>query len=220
MRRNSFWNILKGVGILTTDPFIKVVWDVDDIMWPQNYEAAKACGIEFERLVDFRVNENELLTTEEKQRLNARYASLEHFRNIPWCRGLANIPGLAAYGVRSQVNSNTFSAEGRNLKVMQLHQQIPRLDELAQRFDLVNEKNTGKKRFDDDAMILVDDSPYTIAEFPGPIAVTPVTPWIITPKAQALMRGKEMHYFTYGHTEEAIEIVRLLAIRLMCELLR
>lgn len=193
---------------------VKTVWDVDDIMWRQNLEAGRACGIPFEKLIDFHVNENYLLTPEEQAALNARYAAPEHFRDIPWCDGLARIPDLAEYGVRSQVNSNTFSAEGRDLKVTSLRRQIPRLDELEQRFGLVNDKTTVKKRFDDDAVILVDDSPYNAAKFPGPIIVTPMTPWIATEKAQGLLRGKEVHYFTYGYPEEAIEIVRLLAMRL------
>lgn len=193
---------------------VKVTWDVDDVFWRQNYYAGLRCGIEFEKLIDFHVNENPILTPEQREALNAQYAKPEHFRDIPWGAGLARIPDLAQYGVHSQVNSNTFSPEGRDLKVMQLRQQIPRIDELEQRFGLVNDKTTVKKRFDDDALILVDDSPYNAQIFPGPYIVTPFTPWIRTDKAQALLTGKEVHYFTYGYPEEAIEIVKLLALRL------
>lgn len=192
---------------------LKVVWDCDDIFWKQNYEAAAMCGIPFEMLVDFHVNENPLLTDAEKAALNASYADLEHFRNIPWCPGIERIPGLAQYGVKNVSNSNSFSAEVRSLKLQQLRVRIPRLDEMELRWGLVNDRSTVKKRFDDDADVLVDDSPYNAKIFPGPFIVTPVTPWIITPKAQAMLYGKEVHYFTYGCPDEAIEIVRLLALR-------
>lgn len=199
---------------------IGAVWDVDDIMWRQNERAAETCGIPFEKLVDFHVNENPLLTAEEKQALNACYANPNHFLAIPWGVGLARIPDLVNYGVRSRINSNTFSAEGRDNKITSLRVQIPRLDELNQHYGLVNDKTTVQKPFDKNDLILIDDSPYNVAKFPGPIIVTPMTPWIVTEKAQGLLRGKEVHYFTYGYPEEAIEIVKLLAIRLFNERLR
>lgn len=209
----------KGVILLRECDFrVKVVWDIDDVMWRQNYEASRSCGIPFEKLVDFHANENPLLTDAEKARLNACYADPEHFRDIQWGAGLEKIPDLAKCGVTSQLNSNSFSAMVRGLKVAQLRWQIPRIEELEQRFGLVNDKTTIKKRFDDDAVILVDDSPYNAHIFPGHYVVTPFTPWIRTDKAQSLLSGKEVHYFTYGYPEEAIEVVRLLAMRLSREI--
>ncbi len=206
--------------MLIPDFIIDAVWDVDDIMWKQNERVAETCKVPFEKLVDFHVNENPLLTAQEKQALNACYANPKNFLNIPWGAGLTRIPDLINYGVRSKVNSNTFSAEGRDNKVTSLRTQIPRLDELEQHYGLVNDKTTVRKPFDENDVILIDDSPYNAAEFPGPIIVTPITPWIVTEKAQALLRGKEVHYFTYGYPEEAIEIVKLLAIRLFKERLK
>jgi len=193
--------------------FLKVNWDCDDIFWKQNYEAAVMCGIPFEKLVDFHVSENPILTDAEKVALDACYADPEHFRNIPWCPGIERIPDLVQYGVKNVSNSNSFSEEVRSLKLTQLRARLPRLDEMELQWGLVNGSSTVRKRFDDDADVLVDDSPYNAKIFPGRYIVTPFTPWIITPKAQAMLQGKEVHYFTYGYPDEAIEIVRLLALR-------
>lgn len=193
---------------------IMVEWDIDDVMWMLNYEAAKHCGIPFCNLIDFHANANDLLTPAEKAALNDYYTDPEHFRNIPWGSGLAQIPDLIQFGVKSRLNSNSYTVAGRDFKIAGLREQIPRFDELEQKFGLVDGNTTVKKRFDDSAVILVDDSPYNAATFSGPIIVTPFTPWIQTAKAQSLLRGKEVHYFCYGHPYQAIEIVKNLAIRL------
>jgi len=193
------------------DFVLNVVWDCDDIFWKNNRRAAERCGIAFERLIDFHVNENPLLSAAEKAAMNACYADPKYTQNIRWCPGIEKIPDLARYGVRNTSNSNSFSAAVRYSKLQQLRQRIPRLDEMKLQWGLVDDDSTVKKCFDDDADVLVDDSPYNVRIFPGRYVVMPIAPWNQTVKAREMLRGKVTYWFTYGHPEEAIEIVEHLA---------
>lgn len=139
-----------------------VVFDVDDILWGLNAKVSEITGIPEEKLITFALQENPLLTDEEKERVMSIYMSSEQFRDIKWYPGVERIMSLEQYGAEVHINSNSISQEVVDFKYSQLKSVIDIPDERLH-LNLINIGDSKKKDIGDDVFIFVDDSPHNIA---------------------------------------------------------
>ena len=66
---------------------IRVVFDMDDILWDLNRVATDMAKIPYDKIIVFHVSENPLLTEEQKKALKQAYSSDELFDNMVWYEG-------------------------------------------------------------------------------------------------------------------------------------
>ena len=63
-----------------------VVFDLDDTLWPLNKKAAAMAEIELSKLTNFAVEDNILLTSNEKRRLLEVYSSIDLWKDIKFIK--------------------------------------------------------------------------------------------------------------------------------------
>lgn len=186
----------------------KIVFDLDDVAHDPNYRIAQALGIDYEDLIDFHVLENPRLPMETRIAVNNCYADVRFFRNIKFYRGFERIMDLQQkYPVLVQTNSNSFGVDIRDCKFCAVRQAVPALPPKQMRFGIVGVQTTLQKRFDDDTLILVDDSPYNIALSPAKLNILPIQPWNQTPKAFDIMKGKPIQFVPRGDFDAIYRVI-------------
>ncbi len=177
----------------------KIVFDLDDVAHDPNWQIAQYLGIDYDDVVEFRVLENERLPMETRLAINDCYRDRRFFRNIKFYPGFEKIMELEKkYPVLTQVNSNSFGVDIRDDKIRNLQRAVPDLPPKQMRLGIVGERTTSQKRFDDDTIILVDDSPYNIALSPAQLNIVPIQPWNQTEKALATMKAKPVQFVPRG----------------------
>lgn len=186
---------------------LKTVFDIDDVAWDLSGTVAKKVGVNYEDLIDFHILQNERLAMEKRLAINDCYRQMETFQNMQFYPGFDQVMDLQKIGALIQMNSNSFSVEVRDSKISQIFAAAPGVWYDHLRFNVVDEKTTLKKRFDDDTYILVDDSPYNVAISPATWNIMPCVPWNQTTKARAVVRGKTVIYVPAGDFRTIIRLV-------------
>ena len=135
----------------------KVVFDIDDILWPLNKRAAKMADIAYDDLVTYSIDDNPRLNEAEKLRLRDVYLDPSLFEDINFYDGIERINDLDA---DVYTNSNVFSRKAEELKKQQLMRKlnIPAENYI---FNRVTEDNA-KKQIGPDVYIFIDDCPHNI----------------------------------------------------------
>lgn len=185
----------------------KAVFDIDDVAWDLSGKVAKNVGVDYADLIDFHILQNERLTMEQRLAVNDYYRDREIFRDMQFYPGFDQVMDLQLIGAIVQMNSNSFSEEVRDDKIPQVTAAAPGVGRENLRFNVVNEKTTLKKRFDDDTYVLVDDSPYNIAISPAVWNIMPRVPWNQTPKAHEIVKDKTVIYVPAGDFRIIIRLV-------------
>lgn len=188
----------------------KVVFDIDDIVWGSQRVVAREFNIPFELLDEFHILENSKLTYEQRLAINAYYGGPKFGRNIEFYPGFEKILELEKFGAIIQFNSNGFSVTALNDKRDRIRAVLPNVRPEQFRFNLVDGSTTIKKKFDDDSFIVIDDSPYNIAQSPALHNIMPIVPWTQTAKARQIVRDKNVHYVPEGDLESIYNLVRQL----------
>lgn len=186
----------------------KVVFDLDDVAHDPNYRIAQHLGIDYEDIVEFHTLENPRLPMEIRIAINNCYADASFFRNIKFYPGFERIMELQQkYPVLVQVNSNSFGVDVRDCKFCAVRQTIPDLPPEQMQLGIVGAQTTLRKRFDDDTIILIDDSPYNIALSPAKLNILPIQPWNQTRKALDLMTGKPIKFVPRGDFDAIFQTI-------------
>lgn len=186
----------------------KIVFDLDDVAHGLNKSIAQYLGIDYDDIVDFRAIENTRLPLETRQAINECYKDIKFFKNIQFYPGFERIMELQEkYPIYNQVNSSSFSQEIRYSKYRALRATVPLLLPKQIRLSLVGVKSTVHKRFDDDTLILLDDSPYNVALSPAKLNILPMQPWNQTPKALDLMKSKPIRFVPRGDFDAIFQAI-------------
>ncbi len=186
----------------------KIVFDLDDVAHGLNEKVTQHLGIKYEDIVEFYFNENPRLSAELKEAMNQCYRNPKFFRNIQFYPGFERIMELEQkYPAKVWANSNSFGEDVRHEKICSLQHSVPALPPEQMRLGLVGAATTRKKKFDDDTLILVDDSPYNIALSPAKLNILPIQPWNQTEKALATMSGKPIAFVPRGDFNAIYQVI-------------
>lgn len=174
----------------------KVVFDVDDVLWPLGETIAKHFGIDFERYFHhFKITENSRLTDAEREMIIAAYADTTFFEKIEFFAGAKDILRPRELGAIVKIKSNSFSERIAELKIQQLLAAIPGLTEDDIQMSIIDYDRTHSKTIDDDTTIFVDDSPFNVATSPAHINIMPdLGGWNRDASAQELLRERTVFY--------------------------
>ena len=159
----------------------KIVFDVDDILWPLNKRVAERTGVDFNKLCTFSIFENPLLSESEKERVLKAYGDSNIFKNITWYSGAEKIMALEKYGVRVYINSNCYQKEIADLKYDQIHKlvDIPDSQLILNVFD-INLEGHKKKEIGENVLAFIDDSPHNLMAARAESLYTLNRPWNMT----------------------------------------
>lgn len=155
---------------------IKVVFDVDDVLWGLNEKSCSVTGINPDDIVTFRIMENPILNMEQKKRIYESYGNPDVFKNIQWYSGVEKINLLADYGIDVYINSNSLTEEIRNLKYKQLRE-ILNIPEERITLNIIGVGCYKPKPITEEIAIFVDDSPHNIAGSFAQLNLMPTKPW-------------------------------------------
>ena len=194
---------------------LKVVFDVDDVLWSLGGAIAQHFGIEPERYFHhFKVTENEKLSKQEQEAIIAAYADAKFFQEIKFFSGIEDILRPRELGVTVKIKSNSFSERIAELKIQQLLAAIPGLTEDDIQMNIIDYSRTHGKTIDNDATIFVDDSPFNVATSPAKLNIMPdLGGWNSDAAAQELVRNKAVLY-----AKDLNEINQLIYDKLKTEL--
>lgn len=172
----------------------KVVFDIDDTLWGLNKRIANVLNIDENKLHTFVITDNKLLTEKEKNRVLNEYHNEKIFENIDWYDGIENILKIKNFGVQVFINSNCMTQTMANNKINQLLQVVDIPKENI-KCNIIESKSVTRKTIDLDTDILIDDSPYNIANSPAKLNIIINHPWNITDEAEKIMKNKKIIRF-------------------------
>lgn len=89
----------------------KIVFDMDDILWGLNERASKIVGVEYDKLVCFRLEDNPYLTPKQRRRLLALYRNPKLWKDIEWYEGATDIKKLEEKGYAVYIHSNSMTKQ-------------------------------------------------------------------------------------------------------------
>lgn len=138
-----------------------VVFDLDDTLWSLNERAAKLAKVDFNKITNFVVDENSLLTSEEKKRLYEVYHSVNLWKNIIWDDKAKDIYKLEQYNAKVFINSNCPNQDIVDYKRSFLSDVL----NLPNDQIILNVSTAEtKKKMIPNMFIFADDSPYNIQD--------------------------------------------------------
>lgn len=184
----------------------KVVFDIDDTIWPYTQKIAKMADVSYEDWIDFHTL-NPRFTSEQKDKITAAYHSPDPYREMVFYDGFADILQLEAHGALVQFKSNSFTQELLDLKEEHLRAVLPQLRPEQLILCVVDVAQNTQKRFDDDTFIIVDDNPHSIAKAKAPYAIMPQVPWNQSAEMRALVAHKRVFYVPSGDLPAIYRIV-------------
>jgi len=175
---------------------MKIVFDVDDTLWPLGEAIADYLGIEKERYYHhFSVRDNSALSKDEQEAIIAAYADVRFFKNIQFFAGIEAILRPREIGAVVQIKSNSFNEQIADLKIRQLLKAVPGLTAGDIKMNIIHYGQAHKKSIDNDATIFIDDSPFNVATSPAEVNILPdLGGWNKDTEAQTLMAGKNIKY--------------------------
>lgn len=175
---------------------VKVVFDVDDVLWPLGDVIAKRLGIEPARYYyHFKVTENPKLNRHEQEAIIAAFADAELFKDMEFFPDIENILRPRELGATVAIKSNSFSKEIASLKIQRLLATIPGLQESDIKMNIIDYSKTHSKEIDADTTIFIDDSPFNVSTSPAKVNVMPkLGGWNGDESAQQLIHGKTVIY--------------------------
>ena len=161
----------------------KIVFDIDDILWNLNERASSLANVYYDRLITYRIEDNYILSDEEKARMHDTYNRTDLFENINFNPGVEEINDLNA---DIYINSNVYSHDVTELKRQQLRK-ILNIPDDHYIFNLITPSTSQTpKRISSDTFIFVDDSPYNIIKSDAAYNIMIKKPWNISLQAMEL----------------------------------
>lgn len=191
---------------------IRVVFDMDDILWDLNRVATNMVKIPYDKIIIFHVSENPLLTEEQKKALKQSYSSDELFDNLVWYEGAEKIFTLESKDVEVSINSNCLGANVVERKYKLLHNLYAVDDSRL----ILNDLTKGvAKEIGDDVTIFVDDSPYNHVMNKAKYHIMMNKPWNTSDMGRAVLGDLDKDMIRCENLIEIIEKVKeLIKIKL------
>lgn len=165
---------------------LKVVYDVDDVLWGLNQRVMKLLDLDIARSIEFRISASPTFTPSEQQAILACFHDAKIFEHIKFYPGARQILAVEPYGATVRIHSNCFTDAIAAEKRHQLERLLPTLKPAFIKLATITPE-TNRKRIDQDAYIFVDDNPYNIATSTAKFNFVPEWPWNQTEKARQTM---------------------------------
>ena len=157
---------------------LEIVIDIDDTLWGLNKRICEKRGIKENLLRHFSVYDNSLLTREEKDMMIHDYKDVNIFKNIDWYDGVEKLLELEKFGASILINSNNFSEEIANQKLLELKKVLPDIKDTQIQMNIISDCK--KKKIQEPVFILMDDSPHNIANTDAEHYILLEKPWNIS----------------------------------------
>ena len=167
----------------------KVVFDIDDILWPLNKRIANLYNIDHNALVTYSIFDNPILNDIQKDCVLKAYSNPELFKDINWFPGADMIMDLEKCGVKVFLNSNCFHKEIAKLKYEQIHKliDIPDSQFILNVYGEDVIEGHKDKNIGDGVFAFVDDSPHNLIKANAQYLYTLNRPWNINcPNLEAI----------------------------------
>lgn len=174
----------------------KVVFDVDDVLWPLGEVVARRLGIDPERyFYQFSVKDNPALTEKEREAIIMAFADPRYFMEIEFFAEIENIMRPRELGAIVKIKSNSFSEQIAKLKIQQLLAVVPGLREDDIQTNIIHYGQSHGKTIDPDTTIFIDDSPYNVATSPATANIMPdLGNWNRGAEAMRIINNKPVRY--------------------------
>ena len=173
-----------------------VVFDVDSTLWDFGAAAEHAIGIDptvFHRMYNFR--ENPHLSKQQISGLIRIFEDPHFFEKMIFYPGVSKIMRIEELGVKVAIDSNCMNSAVAEVKRKKLMQQLPGLDpELIFLHDL-NGGHDQPKILDPRTLILVEDSPYNVAQSTALLNIFKKVPWNQSAEARRIVQSKPVVSF-------------------------
>lgn len=193
-------NIYSGTIILPLMPrkvdlhHLVAVFDCDDTLWPQFSIAARAVGLDPDKLDTFSVKNCANYTDPERAKLFTAFADAELFEQTQFYPGVEKIAVLHEMGVKIRINSKSFSHDIADIKRRRLKEILPFLQESDLNLTVSGEDHaTTGKTVSGEVTFFTDDSPYNIITSDAAYNILPSQTWNVSLKEQYRMRGKNFY---------------------------
>lgn len=182
-----------------------IVFDLDDTLWDLNKKACKLTGVYYHKLRTFLTTENPYLTDKEKVDLLNIYQNPILWENIEWINGAKAISSfeMLADDVKVYIISNCMNQAIADKKRSFLSKE---LDIPDSQIILNVEKCATEKKMIDDIYILVDDSPYNIAQSKAKYTIIPNKPW------NQEVENPNTDLFRLNNLNNILDFIRLLIL--------
>ncbi len=173
---------ISGFGS-TDQTKLKIIFDVDDVLWSLTKYACQKCHIKYGRQSDFHLQNDPNLTPAEVDLLINTFCDPETFREMTFFDDIEHIFDVENYGAEVTINSNCYDPKIITYKRQNLLRIFPHLSEHKLNFSLVTPK-TNHKDIPSDIFVFVDDSPYNIASSKAHFNLMPKKSWNTNSKAR------------------------------------
>lgn len=170
-------------------PMLKVVYDVDDVLWPLNERVFANLGLEFQKDITYNLRDNNLLTPTQQSAVLDAFHQADTFREMNFYPGAKNILQVEALGATVRIHSHCYTEEIAELKRTQIQQLLPEMKPSFIKMAIIAD-NPNYKQVDADAFVFVDDNPYNIITSKAPVNVVPRQPWNTTATAAQIMTNR------------------------------
>lgn len=172
-----------------TDKLLKVVYDVDDVLWPLNQRVFAHLQLDFRKDIVYNVSTNPLLTPAERRAVLDAFHQAETFVDMDFYPGANEILQSEPLGATVRIHSNCYTPAIAELKRTQIQQILPQMKPAFIKMSLIS-TNPNHKQVDADAFVFVDDNPYNIAGSKAPVNIVPRQPWNTTTEAAQVLTSK------------------------------
>lgn len=161
---------------------IKVVYDVDDVLWPLNKRVFTNLKIDFRKDTCYNLFDNPSLTPGQSQAILDAFHQAKTFIDMNFYPGADEILQAESLGAIVHIHSHCYTAEIAKLKRIQLHHLLPQMKASSIKMSLIS-TNPNNKQVDTDTYIFIDDNPYNIVNSRAPINIVLQQPWNTTAEA-------------------------------------
>lgn len=151
-----------------------VVFDLDDTLWNLNEKACKIAGVDYNKIRNFKLHENLLLTDSEKDKLWELYQNPMLWKDLEWLDGAKDIKDLESDEVEVWLVSNCLNINVEQFKRSILSKELGLPDN---RIMLNVKVSVGDKKMPENTYIFVDDSPYNLNDSTAKYKIIPDRPW-------------------------------------------
>ena len=172
---------------------IKVVYDVDDVLWGLDDYVMEFLGLDINDNIEYRISKSPIFTAKERKAIIDCFCDAKMFENMEFYPGADKITDVEKYGATVRIHSNCYSDAIAEQKRRQLYALLPQMKRSFIKLLTVS-PTADQKQVDQDAYIFVDDCPYNVALSMAKFNFVPRKPWNLTTKAKDTMTadGKQI----------------------------
>ncbi len=155
---------------------LKILYDVDDVLWPCTQHVFGKLNIPIERETDFRIENNPELTPTERDAIIHEFQNADNFAEMNFYASARDILRPEELGAMVGIHSNAYSEAIAQHKLRQIPELLSKIRPEQLIVNVVTPQ-TNRKQISSDILAFVDDSPYNIRGSRAKFNFVPRRPW-------------------------------------------